>query len=107
MEVLDLRTEEEFEQAHRDFGGSSHAAALFDRGYSGLSSRWSLFMHFKGKLDHQADLEENQRVRIGKATEDIHAHEEKLSGSVLEADEVGVGQLFISGDHHVSGSFCR
>lgn len=75
MKILDARTDEEFEQIHREYGGSSHAAALFDRGYSGLSSRWALYMHFKGKLDQQADLEENLRVRLGKATEHLHAEE--------------------------------
>lgn len=71
-----MKTEDQFADIHRNYGGSSFAAALFDRGYGDMPSAWSVWAVFSGKLeDLGPDEEANARVRLGKAIEPVIAGE--------------------------------
>ena len=67
MTITVMTDEATFAEIHRNYGGSSFSAALFDRGYGDMPSAWSVWAHFAGKLEYVGpDEEANARVRIGK-----------------------------------------
>jgi hypothetical protein len=92
-----MKNEADFARVHREYGGSSYSAALFDRGYQDMPSAWSVWALFSGKLeDIGPDEDTNNRVRIGKAIEPVIAEEvafkmgwDLLEGAFYHADEQG------------------
>ncbi len=76
QKITVMKTEAEFAEIHRNYGGASFSAALFDRGYADMPSAWSVWALFSGKLeDVGPDEETNARVRIGTAIEPVIAGE--------------------------------
>lgn len=76
MTITIMKTEDQFADIHRNYGGSSFSGALFDRGYADMPSAWSVWAFLSGKLDDLGpDEDENNRVRIGKAIEPVIAGE--------------------------------
>ena len=76
MTITVMRSESEFADIHRNYGGSSFSGALFDRGYADMPSAWSVWAMFSGLLDDVGpDEDTNARVRLGKAMEPVIAGE--------------------------------
>ena len=87
MTITIMKTEADFAEVHKNFGGSSFSAALFDRGYGDMPSAWSVYAQFSGLLeDLGPDEETNARVRIGKAIEPVIAAEvaHKMGWDLIE-----------------------
>lgn len=100
-----MKTEADFADIHQNYGGSSFAAALFDRGYGDMPSAWSVWAVFSGKLDDLGpDEDANARVRIGKAIEPVIAAEvafkmgwDLLEGHMYHDDATSQDRIFV---HH-------
>ena len=76
MNITVMKSESEFADIHRNYGGSSFSGALFDRGYADMPSAWSVWAMFSGLLDDVGpDEDTNARVRLGKAMEPVIAGE--------------------------------
>lgn len=78
----------------RMYGGSSEAAALFDRGYQNMPSAWSLFALKTGALPEIDYGDDDQRIRIGRRMEAVIAAEvHHVTGwDIIDNTETATGE---------------
>lgn len=72
MTTIEIKHNAEWLALRKLYGGGSEAAALFDVGYESLPTKWSLWAWKSGKLP-PSDLEDDDRVAIGKLIEPVIA----------------------------------